>query len=181
MRIVSGTHKGRRITAPSELPVRPTTDLAKESLFNILRSKIDLNEILALDLFAGIGSISYELVSRGAMTVHAIEMNPKCAAFIKETAEKLGMSNLQVFRQNAFLYPGQAKTSYDFIFADPPYQAAEIDSLPDSIFAGDILKEEGMFVLEHSKDHNFSTHPFFIEERHYGKVHFSFFGRNKAA
>ncbi|MEG1572502.1 MAG: 16S rRNA (guanine(966)-N(2))-methyltransferase RsmD [Bacteroidales bacterium] len=177
MRIVSGKFKGRQLYAPTDLPVRPTTDLAKESLFNILRFKLDLDEIEALDLFAGIGSISYELISRGALSVHAVDINPKCTAFIKETSERLKISNLQVFKQDAFLYPLQSKVSYDFIFADPPYQAEGIGTIPAHIFEGKVLKEQGLFVLEHSKEHNFASFPFFKEERHYGKVHFSFFSR----
>lgn len=177
MRIVSGSLKGRRIVAPGNLPVRPTTDFAKESLFNILNQRLDYSESTCLDLFAGIGSICLELVSRGAHSVHAVDMNTQCVQFIKDTAEKFKINNLLVFRQNAFNYPLQSKNTYDFIFADPPYQAEEIDSLPECIFASSILNPEGIFVLEHSAYHNFSSHPFFVEERKYGKVHFSFFQR----
>ncbi|MEG2665572.1 MAG: RsmD family RNA methyltransferase [Bacteroidales bacterium] len=175
MRIVSGKYKGRHFQADDSLPVRPTTDMAKESLFNILRSRVDFEDLKVLDLFSGIGGISYEFISRGAALVHAIDMNVHCVAFIKSMAEKWDMPNLRVFRQNAFDYPRQCSIGYNLIFADPPYQADNIAQLPDIIFSSSILLENGIFILEHSEKYNFKDHPHFSEVRKYGKVHFSFF------
>lgn len=176
MRIVSGFLKSRRFKAPSNLPVRPTTDLAKESLFNILKSKMDLDDINVLDLFSGIGSISLEFVSRGAALVHSVDNNSQCLNFIKTTAASLGIENLNAIRYDAFKFPLISKFTYDIIFADPPYDITNIESLPSIILDNtSILNKDGLFILEHSKAYNFSHHPMFLEERKYGKVHFTLF------
>jgi len=174
MRIISGTLKGRRIQAPANLPVRPTTDFAKESLFNVLNNRVDFDELNVLDLFAGIGGISYEFASRGA-NVLAIEQNPKCADFIKQTAEHLRIENVHVMRTDVFAYIAKTRQTFDLIFADPPYDLPTIDLLPSLIFEYNLLNPNGLFILEHSEKHDYSSVPKFSELRKYGKVHFSFF------
>ena len=174
MRIVSGSLKGRRIQAPTNLPVRPTTDFAKESLFNVLNNHVDFDDLNVLDLFAGIGGISYEFASRGA-SVLSVEINPKCADFIKQTAEHLHIKNLTVMRTDVFAYIAKTRQTFDLIFADPPYELPTIDLLPSLIFEYKLLNPNGLFVLEHSEKHNYSGVPQFLELRKYGKVHFSFF------
>jgi 16S rRNA (guanine(966)-N(2))-methyltransferase RsmD len=178
MRIISGIYKGRRFEAPQTLPVRPTTDMAKEALFNILKSQMELEGLKVLDLFAGIGSISLEFISRGVESVTSVDMNTECLAFIKSTAQKLGAENINVLRQDAFNYPLHAGQKFDVIFADPPYQANNINKLPEIIFKGDILNDGGLFILEHSRNYDFSNMPQFEEVRRYGKVHFSFFSNS---
>lgn len=175
MRIVSGDLKGRRFQAPDNLPTRPTTDAAKESLFNILNNHVEWEELRVLDLFAGIGGISFEFVSRGAEIVHAVDNHGGCVRFIDETARKFEVENLQVFRQDAFDYLKRCRFQYNMIFADPPYQLPDIATLPDLVLRADCLVPEGIFILEHSAAYGFQQDPRCIEERRYGKVHFSFF------
>lgn len=175
MRIISGTLKGRRFQAPDNLPTRPTTDAAKESLFNILNNHLNWEELEVLDIFSGIGSISYEFVSRGAKQVHSVDNHSGCVLFIQQMAQKFNMENLQVFRQDAFEYLKKCKYSYNLIFADPPYQMSNISEIPDIVLASDCLVKEGIFILEHSDKYHFLEDPRCIEERRYGKVHFSFF------
>ncbi len=175
MRIVSGSLKGRRIQAPANLPVRPTTDFAKESLFNILNNRVDFEDIHVLDLFAGIGSISYEFASRGATSVLSVDNHAKCADFIKQTANRLLIENLHVVQADVFAYIAKTHQTFDVIFADPPYDLPTLDLLPSLIFNHNLLNPEGYFILEHSEKYDFSTFPQFFELRKYGKVHFSFF------
>ncbi|MCL2416422.1 MAG: RsmD family RNA methyltransferase [Bacteroidales bacterium] len=174
MRIIRGTLKGRRIQAPANLPVRPTTDFAKESLFNVLNNHVDFEELNVLDLFAGIGGISYEFASRGA-SVLAVENNPKYTDFIKQTIEKLNIDNVRVMQTDVFAYLAKTRQTFDLIFADPPYDLPTIDLLPTLIFEYNLLTPNGIFILEHSEKHDYSTFPRFSELRKYGKVHFSFF------
>ena len=178
MRIISGKYKGRLIHPPKNLRARPTTDFAKENLFNILNNWIDFEGIDMLDLFAGTGSISYEFVSRGAQTVTAVEVNAVHVNFIKDTAKILGSDNLIVVRANAFLYVKSVKKQFDVIFADPPYDTKDSETLPDLVFEHDILRQEGLFILEHSKNLAFGGHPYFLESRSYGSVQFSIFKKN---
>jgi 16S rRNA (guanine966-N2)-methyltransferase len=175
MRIISGSHKGRLIKPQGSLPVRPTTDMAKESLFNILNNKIDFEDISVLDLFAGTGSISYEFASRGAKEITAVDMNYRCVEYIKRTAEHFDFKNIRTVRANALSFLGFCKVQYDVIFADPPYDMNDIPLIPDQVFDKKLLKENGLFILEHSRDFNFSKYPAFSEHRKYGKVNFSFF------
>ncbi|MCM1042247.1 MAG: RsmD family RNA methyltransferase [Bacteroides sp.] len=175
MRIISGEFKGRRFQAPDTLPVRPTTDAAKESLFNILGNHLEWDELDVLDLFAGIGSISLEFVSRGVRQVHAVDSYAGCVKFIQSMAQKFQMDNLYVFRQDAFDYLKRSRFSYNLIFADPPYQMENIAEIPNIILNSDCLVNDGFFILEHSAHYNFEADPRCIEERRYGKVHFSFF------
>ena len=177
MRIIRGRYQRRQIVAPSNLPVRPTTDMAKESLFNVIENYYDFEEIESLDLFAGTGNISYELVSRGGRKVVAVDHDFGCVKFIRETANKLDMKELLVVRSDVFSFLDKHKMQYDLIFADPPYDCQHYDTLVQLIFEKNLLKENGMFVLEHDKCQNFEEHPHFMEQRHYGKVNFSFFAQ----
>lgn len=177
MRIISGKYKSRRIQVPPNLKARPTTDFAKESLFNILNNRLDWEETTALDLFSGTGSIALELVSRGCNYVVGVEQNQNHFNFICQAQEKLGAKELFPVRADVFKYLQSLRQQFDLIFADPPYDLAGVDSLPGIVFERNLLKEEGLFVLEHSKKFNFSQLPYFLEERSYGSVHFSFFTR----
>ncbi len=178
MRIVSGTHKGRNISPPTHLPVRPTTDFAKESLFNILYNYMDFEGMQVLDLFAGTGNISYEFASRGCSKVWAVENNIKCFNFITQCAEKLKFTAIHPVQANVFSFLKMHRDAYDIIFADPPYELANIQEIPDLIFENNMLKEEGWLILEHSKANDFSSHPKLFQHREYGKVNFSFFVNN---
>lgn len=175
MRIISGVYKGRRFTPPDKLQARPTTDFAKEGLFNILDNRINYDNLNVLDLFAGTGSISYEFASRGAGSVTSVELNNLHASYIRQMAETLQFKQLHVLRANVFDFVDKPGLSYGFIFADPPYQLDKLPDLPDLIFKNQLLAEGGIFVLEHGRDHQFLQHPHFVEERKYGNVHFSFF------
>ena len=174
MRIISGILKGRRIQAPTNLPVRPTTDFAKESLFNVLNNRVDFDGLNVLDLFAGIGGISCEFASRGAHVL-AVENNPKCADFIKQTAQHFRIENFYVMQTDVFAYIAKTRQTFDLIFADPPYDLPTINLLPTLIFEHNLLNPSGVFILEHSEKRDYSVFPQFLELRRYGKVHFSFF------
>ena len=175
MRIVSGTHKSRRISPPAGLPVRPTTDMAKESLFNILNNRIDFEETTVLDLFAGTGNISFEFASRGAKEVMCVELNAKCTAFIQLTAEKLGFKEFSVIKTNVFALLPTLRRNFSLVFADPPFDSDDAEKIPDIIFAQKLLAPDGWLVIEHPKRVKFDAHPNFAEHRIYGKVNFSFF------
>ena len=175
MRIVSGKYKGRLIRPPKKITARPTTDFAKENLFNILETRIDFAGKEILDLFSGTGNISYEFISRGSKSVLAVEKNYLHLQFIKKTANELEMPELKVIKKDVFKFLKSSPQKFDIIFADPPYQLKEIDQIPSIIFENNVLKENGFLILEHSKDSNFSEHPNFYEIRNYGSVNFSFF------
>lgn len=176
MRIISGIHKGRRIMAPKNLPVRPTTDMSKEALFNILRHKIHINDIKMLDLFAGSGNMSYEFASRGAASVIAVDQHYPCLAFIKKTAEELNLP-IDTIKADVFKFLEKHKGSYDIIFADPPYELDEKEffKIPNYIYANDLLAADGLLIIEHSKHTSLITHSHFDNERRYGGTVFSFF------
>ena len=175
MRIITGIYKGRRFDIPHTFKARPTTDFAKENIFNVLNSYIDFEDAMALDLFAGTGSISLELLSRGCQQVVSIEKDRDHHAFIRQCVQKLGADNSVVIRGDVFRYIKSCSQQFDFIFADPPYQLTELAQIPDLIFEKDLLKEEGIFVLEHGAQNDFSNHPHFVEHRKYGSVNFSIF------
>jgi 16S rRNA (guanine966-N2)-methyltransferase len=176
MRIISGTHKGRPIYPPGNLPVRPTTDFAKESLFNILNNRIDFEELTVLDLFAGTGSISFEFASRGASLITAVDNNFHCTEFIRTTSAAMKFQQIKAVKANVFSFLGFCKLQYDLIFADPPYDMTDITSIPDLVMDKKLLKQDGILIVEHSRDFSFTKHPSFKEHRNYGKVNFSFFG-----
>ncbi|MCQ2336740.1 MAG: RsmD family RNA methyltransferase [Paludibacteraceae bacterium] len=175
MRIIGGTHKARRFNPPSTLKARPTTDFAKEGLFNILDNHISFDGIKVLDLFSGTGSISYECASRGASSIYSIELDFGNSQYIKQTAEKLGFDSIKVIKGDSFKFIDGCGLKFDFIFADPPYALETLSTIPDKVFKANILSDGGIFVLEHGKTNCFNGHSNFIEERTYGNVHFSFF------
>jgi 16S rRNA (guanine966-N2)-methyltransferase len=176
MRIISGKLGGRRINPPAQMPyTRPTTDIAKEGLFNILQNNLDFSELKTLDLFGGTGSISYELASRGVEDLTIVERDSKMHAFIKKTAEDLKLENFKVVKSEVFRFIEQANEQYDFIFAGPPYALENIDDLPRVLFKNELLKVDGWFVLEHTPRNNYESFPFFKEARNYGTTIFSIF------
>lgn len=183
MRIISGKFRGRRLVPPKNITARPTTDFAKESLFNLLVNRMDIEGADVLDLFAGTGGIGIECVSRGAREVTAVELAHVQQNFIIATCKSLGINNLHLIRGDVFRYLKTCAVRYDLIFADPPYALDELPMLPSLIFADNedidrghsLLKPGGLFVLEHGDQYNFSGHPHFLELRTYGSVHFSFF------
>ena len=175
MRIISGIFRGRQIRPPKNFKARPTTDFAKESLFNILIHQFSIEDLDVLDLFSGTGSISYEFASRGARSVLAIEMAPMHFKFIQETCRSMEMEQVSVIRADAFRYLKKPTQAFDFIFADPPYDHAGLPELPDLIFSTDILNNKGVFILEHPGSYSFTAHPRFLQHRKYGGVNFTFF------
>lgn len=175
MRIISGKYRGRHLSPPKNISARPTTDFAKESLFNLLQNRMDFEDVDMLDLFAGTGGIGLEFISRGAREVTAVELAHVQQNFIIQTCKQLGINNLHLIRGDAFKFINSCRLRYDFIYADPPYSLPQLPLLPDLIFEKQLLRDDGWFVLEHSEYNDFSTLPFFIEQRRYGSVNFSFF------
>lgn len=178
MRIIGGQFKGRRFVPPAKnWPTRPTTDFAKEGLFNILSNMVDFEEVKMLDLFGGTGSHSYECISRGCMDATYVDKFPGCIAFVKQTAALLQIEErVTIVRSDVFKYMEGCPHSYDYIFAGPPYALPAIGAIPDHVFAGSLLAPQGVFVMEHDTNHSCKDHPRYREERHYGKTIFSFFG-----
>ncbi|MBN3034239.1 MAG: RsmD family RNA methyltransferase [Bacteroidales bacterium] len=177
MRIIGGKNRGRRIQAPPGLPVRPTTDMAKEALFNILRFNVHFEEVDTLDLFSGIGSISYEFASRGARSVTSVDNHPGCVHFISQTAQQLDYRNLFVIRAHVIPFLRSSGRSWDIIFADPPYDYPDTPLIPGIIFERMLLREEGWLIIEHDKATRFEDSHVPAQTRHYGKAYFSFFRR----
>ena len=176
MRVISGIYKRRRFDIPRSFKARPTTDFAKENLFNVLCVYIDFEEgVSALDLFAGTGSISIELVSRGCDRVVSIEKDRQHHAFICNVMQQVKTDKCIPICGDALRYINRGGEQFDFIFADPPYALKELAQIPDLIFQNELLKPDGLFVLEHGKDNNFEQHPHFVEHRAYGSVNFSIF------
>lgn len=176
MRVISGLYKRRRFDIPKTFKARPTTDFAKENLFNVLANYIDFEEgIRALDLFAGTGNISIELVSRGCDQVISVEKDRDHYAFICKIMQEVKTDKCIPIRGDVFKYLQGGKEQFDFIFADPPYELKGLETIPDIVFSNNLLKEDGLFVLEHGKKNQFEAHPRFIEQRVYGSVNFSFF------
>jgi 16S rRNA (guanine966-N2)-methyltransferase len=178
MRIISGKFGGRRITPPAKMPyTRPTTDIAKEGLFNILQNRIDFEGIKTLDLFGGTGNISYELASRGAADLTIIEKDAQMHAFIKKNIELLGIQNCRVLKIEVFNFLTTCSEQYDLIFAGPPYALGTIDELPKIIVSKNLVAPEGFFVLEHTPRNNYEKFAGFSFQRNYGTTVFSFFVR----
>ena len=175
MRIVGGTFKGRIFNPGRSFTARPTTDFSKENLFNILENRMDWEQTEALDLFSGTGSISYEMVSRGCKNVTAVEINSRHVRFISTIKSTLGIENLQIVREEALRFITRTKKQYDLIFADPPYDMRNFGEVPEKVLEAGIIREGGLFILEHNKFHDFSKMPGFREARSYGSVNFSFF------
>ena len=176
MRIVGGDFGGRRFSPPANIPARPTTELAKEALFNTLNNLIDLEGIKTLDLFGGTGSITYELASRGASDLTVVERDASSLDFIKKTAQALGITDkLHIIRGDVFKFMKQSTEQYDLIFADPPYALPNIDELPLLVFEKQMLAPNGIFVLEHDARNDYQTHPCFLKMKNYGTTNITFF------
>ncbi|WP_298899961.1 16S rRNA (guanine(966)-N(2))-methyltransferase RsmD [uncultured Psychroserpens sp.] len=176
MRIISGQYKGRRITAPKKLPVRPTTDMAKESLFNILNNQFYFDEISVLDLFAGTGNISYEFASRGTERITAVDENYGCIKFINETAESFEM-NITTIKSDVFKFLEKSQQQNTIIFADPPYDfpIEAFANIPQLVFQNDLLEDDGLLIVEHSKHTDLSHLEHYSHSKSYGGNMFSFF------
>jgi len=176
MRIISGKFGGRKINPPAKMPyTRPTTDIAKEGLFNILQNRIDFEGIKTLDLFGGTGSISYELASRGAEDLTIIEKDAQMYAFIKKNLETFGIKNYRLLKMDVFNFLASCNEQFDFIFAGPPYALGTIDELPEIIVSKNLIAEDGFFVLEHTTKNNYEKFAGFSFQRNYGTTVFSFF------
>jgi len=175
MRIIGGSLKGKTILPPAGYKARPTTDFAKEGLFNILDNEYEFEDLKVLDLFGGTGSIAFEFASRGAARVYCVEMARENASFIKTEAARLGLGNVTMVRDNVFDFLPICREKFDLVFADPPYALDGLERLPDLVFGQDLLHPGCYFILEHGDEHSFASHPRFKKERHYGRVHFSFF------
>ncbi|MCL1615844.1 RsmD family RNA methyltransferase [Bacteroides sp. ET71] len=178
MRVISGIYKRRRFDVPRSFKARPTTDFAKENLFNVLSNHLDFEEggVEALDLFAGTGSISVELLSRGCTQVVSVEKDREHYAFICKVMQELKAVNWLPVRADVFKFVKSTHRCFDLVFADPPYELKDLETLPDLVLGNGLLKPGGLFVLEHGKKNHFEAHPCFIEHRSYGSVNFSFFG-----
>ena len=179
MRIISGKYKGRAIHPPTNLRARPTTDFAKENLFNVLTNLVDFEACDVLDLFAGTGSISYEFASRGARSVTSVELNPVHYNFIRQTGAQLGLEHFYPVKANVFRYLTSCPKQFDLIFSDAPYDLAGSEKVIAEVFGRDLLREEGILVFEHSKQQDFSVYPEFWQLRSYGSVQFSLFKKCK--
>lgn len=176
MRVISGIYKRRRFEVPRTFKARPTTDFAKENIFNVVSNLLDLEGLDALDLFAGTGSISFELLSRECRSVTAVEKNNAHASFIAKVAKELKTDSLRLIRGDVFRYLHTLPSkSFDFIFADPPYALKELTEVPQLVLERDLLRDGGVFVMEHPKTNDFSNLPYFYQHRVYGSVNFSIF------
>ena len=175
MRIITGEYKGRHFDIPRTFKARPTTDFAKENIFNVLQGYIDFEDATALDLFAGTGSISLELISRGCKQVVSVEADRDHANFIRQCFKKLNEDRDILVRGDVFRFLKSCHQKFDFIFADPPYALEDLAKIPDLVLNGELLNEDSIFVFEHGKNHDFSAHPRFLEHRSYGSVNFSLF------
>ena len=176
MRIITGKYKSRHFEIPRSFKARPTTDFAKENIFNVLMGYIDFDGTRALDLFAGTGSITLELLSRGCSQVVSVELDRDHHRFIQQCIAKLQEeNNVQCLRADVFRFIKGGHQQFDFIFADPPYALKELPQIPDLVFAHNLLAPDGIFVFEHGKDNDFSGHPHFVEHRSYGSVNFTLF------
>ena len=175
MRIIGGALKARQFHPPSGIPTRPTTDFAKEGLFNVLNNAFNFGNIKVLDLFGGTGSISFELASRGCTDITTVEIFPKCANFIKKTAEEFNFKGIKVIQTDVFQYMQNCVEKYDFIFAGPPYPLPNLPEIPDLIFQYGLVDGEGWFIMEHNPNHNFEQHPHFYKSKNYGSTIFAIF------
>jgi 16S rRNA (guanine(966)-N(2))-methyltransferase RsmD len=175
LRIIGGKYRGRRIDPPSDFKARPTTDFAREGLFNILNNRIDFETISVLDLFSGTGSISYEFASRGASNVHLVDRDKKHIAGIRRIIKDLGFENIKPIHIDVKAYLKTCSVKYDVVFADPPYDLSWLNEIPDLVAQSGVIKEDGFFILEHPRGLSFISHKLFFEHRNYGGVNFSFF------
>ncbi len=179
MRIITGLYKGRHFEIPRTFKARPTTDFAKENIFNVIRGYLDLDEASALDLFSGTGSISLELLSRGCSRVVSVEKDRDHARFIQQCIDKIGAHNHFLIRGDVFRFIKSCHETFDLVFADPPYALPGLPTVPDLVINGGLLKPGGLLIFEHGKHNDFSHHPHFVEHRSYGSVNFSLFSANQ--
>ncbi|CAM3461108.1 16S rRNA (guanine(966)-N(2))-methyltransferase RsmD [Sphingobacterium prati] len=175
MRIIGGRLGGLRLNPPNNLPVRPTTDIAKEALFNILQNRMEFDNLNCLDLFAGTGNISFELASREVKQVDSIDLHFKCVQYINETAKKMNLEQIEAKKADVFKFINNCKNTYDLIFADPPYDIPKLPQLPKLIFENNLLTDNGLLIVEHPSSRQMEEHPNFIETRKYGYSSFSFY------
>lgn len=182
MRIISGKYKGKRLIAPKKLPVRPTTDFAKEALFNILNNRLEFTEITLLDLFAGTGNISFEFASRGTQHIIAVDSHFACVKYISKIAEELSFP-INAIKSDVIKYLSSSTSKFDVIFADPPYKIEQLDfeNLISKVFINKLLTEDGFFIIEHSKHTDLSHSEYFREARRYGGSVFSFFNPSRVS
>ena len=181
MRVITGKYKGRHFDIPRSFKARPTTDFAKENIFNVLQGYMDFDGAVALDLFSGTGSITLELLSRGCAQVVSVEADRDHHAFFRQCLKKLNDTNCIPIRGDVFRFLKSCRQQFDFIFADPPYALERLPEIPYLIFERGILKSGAFLVFEHGDSHDFSTHSYFIDHRQYGSVNFSIFSASKAA
>jgi 16S rRNA (guanine(966)-N(2))-methyltransferase RsmD len=176
MRIISGKYKGKRLTAPKKLPVRPTTDMAKEALFNILNNQYYFEDVAVLDLFSGTGNISFEFASRGSNNITAVDAHSGCVQYISKISKELSF-DISIIKSDVFKFLERTKGKYDIIFADPPYnfELAQFSKIPELVFRNELLHEGGLLIVEHAEQTDLSELPNFTEKRKYGSSVFSFF------
>lgn len=176
MRIIGGSHSGLRLHPPANLPVRPTTDMAKEALFNILQNKINFEGLHTLDLFAGTGNITLELASRGVASVTAVDIHFKCVQYIELTARKIRLQGIRTIKADVLKFLARCGETFDFIFIDPPYDLPQLPQLPEMVFDRQLLRPHGIMVLEHPSTRQIPAHPAMTDMRKYGYSSFSFYG-----
>jgi 16S rRNA (guanine(966)-N(2))-methyltransferase RsmD len=179
MRIIGGKHRGRRFEPPRKTPARPTTDIAKEGLFNVLSNTWDFEQIKFLDLFGGTGNIAFEFASRGCPRILSVELDAANVRFIQRMADQLDMP-IQVLRMNVFKFLEKSNEQFDVIFAGPPYPLENLDEIPDKVFEAEVLEPGGWLVLEHNPKHNFEQHPRFLKLKKYGSTIFAIFEQEDA-
>ena len=179
MRIISGKYKGRKLTAPKNLPVRPTTDMAKESLFNILNNHFYFDAVSVMDLFSGTGNISFEFASRGTKEIDSVDQHFACIKYINQINKEFDF-NISTFKSDVYAFLGKTSLKATIIFADPPYdfETAKFSKIADLIFERNLLEEDGLLIIEHSKQTDLSSHPHFAYDKKYGGNVFSFFEYN---
>ena len=175
MRIIGGIHRGKQLLPPKNLPVRPTTDFAKEGLFNILNNKLDFEDLTVLDLFCGTGNITFEFASRGAKKIISIDSHTPCLNYIKDTSKQLQFKTIFTERADVFTFLAKSHGTYDLVFADPPYDLPSIEKIYDLVIEKKLLNTDGILIIEHGKETDLSSKSYFVECRKYGNVHFSFF------
>lgn len=175
MRIVGGKLKGIRFNPPKNLPVRPTTDMAKEALFNILQNKLDINNLKVLDLFSGTGNISLEFASREALAITSVDLNFGCYNYLKNISKEQNLNQIKAIKADVFKFLNQETDKFDLIFADPPYDLTRIPEIASIVFDKELLNKNGILIIEHQSMQDLSNHPNFTEKRKYGYSAFSFF------
>lgn len=175
MRVISGKYRGKRVTPPKNFPSRPTTDMAKEGLFNILENRIYWEDLNVLDLFSGTGNISVEFLSRGVKGVLSIDVNPISTRHLAKLKDEFDDDNWTILRRDVFRFLSHHSVKYELIFADPPFELKGVERLPELVFDNDLLKSEGILIIEHGREISFKNHARCTDERNYGGVFFSFF------